>query len=40
MNEKTEQIIENGSFYIFNKEMFKKYQTRLFGHIGNLNETS
>ena len=33
--EKTEQIIENGSFYIFNKEMFKKYQTRLFGHIGN-----
>lgn len=33
--EKVEQIIENGSFYIFNKEMFKKYQTRLFGDIGN-----
>jgi len=33
--EKIEQIIENGSFYIFNKEMFKKYQTRLFGDIGN-----
>ena len=31
---KAEQIIENGSFYIFNKEMFKKYQKRLFGDIG------
>ena len=27
------QIIENGSFYIFDKELFKKNKVRLFGKI-------
>ena len=29
------QIIENGSFYIFDKELFKKNKVRLFGKIDN-----
>ena len=30
-----EQFLENGSFYIFDKNKFKRYRCRLFGKIGN-----
>ena len=29
-----ENFLENGSFYIFKKDKFKKHKKRLFGHIG------
>ena len=32
--EKELQLIENGSFYIFDKNKFKEYRTRLFDSIG------
>ena len=32
--EKAVQLIENGSFYIFDKNKFKEYKTRLFDSIG------
>lgn len=28
------QLVENGSFYIFDRSLFNKYKTRLFGKIG------
>ena len=31
--EKVTSVIENGSFYIFDKELYKKYNQRLFGKI-------
>ena len=30
-----ENFLENGSFYIFKKNKFKKYKKRLFGNIGH-----
>ncbi len=30
----SEKFLENGSFYIFEKNKFKKYEKRLFGNVG------